>query len=136
MYDKALLFATEKHKGQKRKDGEDYINHCIRVAYQSSDDTNRTIAVLHDTLEDTDTTYQELVDAFGYGVAEGVVILSKSKEMSYLDYILRIAHCGSLDLMSIKFYDLRDNLNGATGTLRDKYMLAEHILVNSILNTK
>ena len=65
---KALTFAAEKHKNQRRKDEEasPYINHPISLAtilLNEADikDINVLIgAVLHDTIEDTETTFEEL----------------------------------------------------------------------------
>lgn len=77
-YDKDLIqaidFAAEKHKNQKRKDKNStpYINHPIRVMklikdYSASSLDRKVIigALLHDVLEDTNTTDQELIDRFG-----------------------------------------------------------------------
>ena len=60
--DEVLRFAKEKHKGQKRDDGQEYITHPIRVAkiiydYKAKYSSNKEVliaaALLHDTLEDT-----------------------------------------------------------------------------------
>ncbi|MEO5690876.1 MAG: HD domain-containing protein, partial [Candidatus Saccharimonadales bacterium] len=82
----AIDFATEKHKGQKRKSGEPYISHPIAVAAVLIDwgmDIDTVIAgVLHDTLEDTKTTFDEIETDFGHDVAflvEGVSKVSKAR---------------------------------------------------------
>ena len=74
MINKAIAFAAEKHKGQKRKyTGEDYIVHPLAVSEivgEITDDKEMLIAaILHDTLEDTDCTFWELLEEFGYSVA-------------------------------------------------------------------
>src|SRR6266545_2112576 len=77
----ATQFAAEKHAGQKRKGtaGEPYVNHVIEVSAliaRSSDvlDTNLIIAgLLHDTIEDTGVTAQELEQRFGRDVASLVL---------------------------------------------------------------
>jgi len=69
----ALLFAAEKHKDQRRKgaDASPYINHPIAVAFYLTKYTDvldvhvMVAAILHDTLEDTKTTTQEIEDKFG-----------------------------------------------------------------------
>jgi len=76
----AMLFAAQRHTDQRRKGarGEPYVNHCAEVAaliarHTDGDNTDAICAgLLHDTIEDTGTTYEELVSAFGEGVA-GVV---------------------------------------------------------------
>lgn len=73
MYEKALSFATKKHGGQFRKYTEEpYITHPVAVADKFKDDTQRTIAVLHDVVEDTDATFTEIRELFGDEVAIGV----------------------------------------------------------------
>lgn len=74
--DEVLKFATKKHEGQLRKNGEEYITHPIKVAtlVKLFKDTKNSeflmaCALLHDVLEDTDTSYVELVRNFGDEVA-------------------------------------------------------------------
>ena len=85
--EEVLRFATEKHKGQKRDDGRDYITHPIRVAkivekFKAGKSVNKNVliagALLHDTLEDTYTSYKELVDKFGDVVASLVLELTNA----------------------------------------------------------
>ena len=83
----AVRFATKKHEGQMRESGESYINHPLRVAdlvVQFKGKSHRmdelyAAAVLHDTLEDTDTGVNELSENFGYLVALLVVELTTDK---------------------------------------------------------
>ena len=69
----AIDYATEKHAGQKRKSGEPYINHPLAVAeilIEWGMDIDTVVAgVLHDTVEDTDATLDELESLFGRDVA-------------------------------------------------------------------
>jgi guanosine-3',5'-bis(diphosphate) 3'-pyrophosphohydrolase len=84
---KAALFAAEKHSGQRRKGAaaEPYINHLLEVAELvsstlSEPDTNLVVAaLLHDTIEDTGVTNEELVHAFGPDVANLVVEVTDDK---------------------------------------------------------
>jgi GTP diphosphokinase / guanosine-3',5'-bis(diphosphate) 3'-diphosphatase len=74
---KALAFAAHKHRDQRRKDAEasPYINHPIALADVLVNEGGVTdyevlcAALLHDTVEDTATTHEELVDAFGSRIA-------------------------------------------------------------------
>ena len=77
----AIAFAADKHRRQRRKDAEasPYINHPIALARVLTVEAGLTdpillaAAVLHDTLEDTETTYEELRERFGDAVASVVL---------------------------------------------------------------
>ena len=82
--EKAYYFAQKKHEGQVRKSGEPFFSHPTEVAFilaQKKMDTETIAAgLLHDVLEDTDTTYEELEKEFGKEIAflvEGVTKLHK-----------------------------------------------------------
>ncbi len=85
----ALRFAAQKHSRQRRKDSEatPYINHPIAVAEvlarvgRITDLAGLQAAVLHDTIEDTQTTVQELVEGFGEEVSVLVQELSDNKSL-------------------------------------------------------
>ena len=83
---RAEIFAQEKHKGQLRKDGTPYILHPLRVSgivkkFKKSHKIDELIAaaILHDTLEDTDTGVSELRENFGEIVTLLVVELTSDK---------------------------------------------------------
>ena len=82
---KAYDFAKEKHGDQLRKSGEPYIIHPVQVAYTLADlgmdDNTICAALLHDVLEDTSATYDDLVKEFNEEVAymvDGVTKLRKT----------------------------------------------------------
>ena len=82
----AIDYATEKHTGQKRKSGEPYINHPLAVAgilIEWGMDIDTVVAgVLHDTVEDTDATLDDLESLFGRDVAflvDGVTKVSQAR---------------------------------------------------------
>lgn len=103
MYKLALKIATQAHKGQFRKDGvTPYISHPIRVAQQFKDDYRKTIAVLHDVLEDTD---QDL-SMFPKKVTDVLKILTKKGD--YFSYIKKISE--NEIATQIKIADILDNL--------------------------
>jgi (p)ppGpp synthase/HD superfamily hydrolase len=86
---KALRVATKAHKGQFRKSGGEYIDHPKEVArfvqkFKKSNNLSALIqaAYLHDTIEDTDTTYADLVKQFGALVADMVQELTTDKAAS------------------------------------------------------
>ncbi len=85
----AISFAAQKHTAQKRKgaDGQPYINHPLEVANLLAnvgkvDDYDILIAaVLHDTIEDTNTTKEDIAKLFGIQVAEMVLELTDDKSL-------------------------------------------------------
>ena len=89
---KAFKFAKEKHSNQFFTDGSGtpYFEHCKRVCrnlfkYASGEldkvDILQATALLHDTLEDTDTCYDELLNEFGKEIADNVAALTKNDEL-------------------------------------------------------
>ncbi len=85
--DKAFLYAYQKHKGQKRASGESYIIHPINVAkivnHFYLDDNSLIAALLHDILEDTDTSPKEIEEEFGKDVLFLVDSLTKIGKIEY-----------------------------------------------------
>ena len=73
VFEKAVFFAFNAHSGQLRKDGSIYILHPLEVATIAGSMTNDTdilsAAVLHDTVEDTDVTADEILSEFGERIA-------------------------------------------------------------------
>ena len=88
---KATHFAAEKHRNQRRKDAAEtpYINHPITVAetlriHGVMDEDILVAALLHDTIEDTDTTAREISEVFGKGVLELVLEMTDDKSLPKL----------------------------------------------------
>ena len=85
---KAYNFAAEHHKGQKRMSGEDYIIHPLNVAYiladLQMDDSTICAALLHDVVEDTDVTNEDIVKNFGEEIAEMVAGVTKLSKIQYV----------------------------------------------------
>ena len=85
----AIAFAAEKHRNQRRKDADasPYINHPIALAHLLAttggidDIVVLRAAVLHDTIEDTETTFDELAERFGVQVAQVVAELTDDKAL-------------------------------------------------------
>lgn len=110
LYDTALEIATKAHKGQKDKAGQDYILHPIRVAERCKDPRAKIIALLHDTIEDTDVTADYLRSAgFPEEIIEGVLAVTKHEGESYEAFVSRAAKnpLGK----EVKIADLEDNMD-------------------------
>lgn len=87
LYTDALVFAIEAHKNQVRKDKKPYIAHPLSVAIElaknGGDDDLISAGLLHDTIEDTTVSYDELEDAFGEAVARLVSGDTEDKKLSW-----------------------------------------------------
>ncbi|WP_461246235.1 HD domain-containing protein [Treponema sp. R6D11] len=91
----ALRFAEEKHAGQLRDDGNPYFKHIedvVSILGESGSGFEEILVAgaLHDTLEDTNATYEEIKDKFGEETADVVKLLTRTKGEKYDDYIKRI----------------------------------------------
>ena len=119
---KALDFAASKHQAQRRKNGDiPYINHPIGVARilwedgEVRDPATLAAALLHDTVEDTDTTPSELSAEFGEHVAQIVAEVTDDKSLPKIERKRKqVEHArhASVEARLVKFgdklYNLRD----------------------------
>ena len=105
---KALRLAYQKHLGQYDKSNIPYIFHPMHVAEQMDDENSVVVALLHDVMEDTDTTEQELADlGFNEEIINALKILTKPRNMEYLEYIKEV---NKNDLAKkVKLADLKHN---------------------------
>ena len=140
----AVVLATERHRGQKRLDGEDYINHLIRVHgsvcnFKDFIESNVcSVAMLHDILEDTDTSYNELKRLFGRDIAVSVALLTRIETIPYDVYVNLIKVSNDQDAIKVKIADLQDNLSTINGIpdeekrerLKKRYEKALKVLIN------
>ena len=109
LYDKALQIAVRAHKGQKDKAGHDYILHPIRVSERCDDPRAKIVALLHDTIEDTDVTADYLrEEGFTEEIVEAVLAVTRREGEEYNDYVRRAAQ-NELGRM-VKRADLEDNM--------------------------
>lgn len=149
---KALEFAREKHKGQMRKNNTpvEYITHPINVANLVKKYANNAVniddlvssAYLHDTLEDTNTTYEELICNFGNIISNLVKELTNNdvlkKEMGKTKYLsMKMANM-SEDALIIKLCDRLDNVSSLYDTNKafiDKYLRETISILNYIINS-
>jgi len=119
---KALAFAAYKHKDQRRKGKEasPYINHPIEVAeilvnYGVTDTVTLLGAILHDTIEDTQTTLEELEMLFGREIRVLVFELTDDKRLPKHDRKrLQIEHAPNLS-QSAKLIKIADKISNVRG---------------------
>lgn len=123
---KATAFAANKHRDQRRKDADasPYINHPIAlcdILVNEGDIANTDVicaAMLHDTIEDTDTTEAELIAVFGNKIASIVMEVTDDKSLPKLErkrlqveHAHSISHDAKLVKLADKIANLRDILN-------------------------
>ena len=89
--EKALEIAKRAHEGQTDKSGVPYIEHPIRVAESVHGDIDKATAYLHDVIEDTDVTAEDLrKEGIPECVVEAVEVLTHGEKENYYDYIRRV----------------------------------------------
>lgn len=109
---KALLLIEKIFNNKFDKANKPYINHLKRVASSFQDEERYTISLLHDTLEDTSITYNDLLNlGFKEKYLDCLVLLTKTNNTSYEDYIDRIITSNDSSAMDVKLADLKDNMN-------------------------
>ena len=93
-FEKAIEFIKQKHSGQKRKQGTPYYTHPVAVAELLKEKgfslEYQIAGLFHDLLEDTDSTYEELVVLSNEEVAEAVRLVTKEKGYDMDEYMRRI----------------------------------------------
>lgn len=147
----AYLFAKQKHEGQFRKDGSAYIHHPIKVAelinkyFSNHPKINEliTAAYLHDVVEDTDTTIDEIKQKFEEYVASlvnGVTNDKKQKNvMGKTNYLCNKMLNMNEDVLNLKLCDRLANvldLNNANQDFVEKYEIETTIILNYLLTNK
>lgn len=87
---KAMQLAYRAHHGQSDYNGVPYIFHPIHLAEQMQEEITCTIALLHDVVEDTDVTLEELKEQFPAAVTDAVALMTHDKSVDYFDYVRAI----------------------------------------------
>lgn len=87
---KAMIIAYNAHMNQIDKAGIPYIYHPVHLAEQMNTETECIVALLHDVVEDTEITFEQLEKEFPSEVIEILKLLTHSKDVEYMDYIMEI----------------------------------------------
>jgi (p)ppGpp synthase/HD superfamily hydrolase len=109
--EKAIEIATQAHKGQKDKSGAPYILHLIRVMEKGKNETERICGILHDLVEDTSWTFEELEnEGFSLEIIEVLKLVTKEfEDEEYSHFMQRVIK--NKTAISVKLNDLRDNMD-------------------------
>jgi len=106
----AIAIAVGAHHGQKDRNGAPYILHPLRVMARVDTDAEKTVAILHDVVEDTGWTFEQLAkEGFPNEILEPLKCVTKREGENYEDFVKRSA---SNELARrVKLADLEDNMD-------------------------
>jgi hypothetical protein len=122
--EKALQIAAQAHAGQKDKDSQPYILHPLRVMAGVQGEEAQIVAVLHDVIEDTTVTLDDIRQAgFAETVLAALLLVTHRKEEPYADYVVR---CKPNPIArQVKLADLRENSRLERALLRPHRLQAD-----------
>jgi len=105
---KAMKFAYQAHQGQTDKSGLPYIYHPMHIAEQMEDESTTVCALLHDVVEDTHYTLEDLIkQGYPSEIIEALSLLTHNKDISYMDYVRKIK--SNKIASTVKLADLQHN---------------------------
>lgn len=131
MVAKARAWAVKAHAGQKDKAGQDYFKAHVTVVAESvkGDPIAEAVAFLHDTVEDTSVTIEDIRTGFPKEVADAVSTLTHSKGISYAEYLWYVQQ--NSIAVKVKLSDLRSKPGSLTlqlkGTWKEPENTSGHI---------
>lgn len=135
LLEKAEMLATLAHFGQVDKAGAPYIEHPIRVAAMVEGIDAKIVALLHDTVEDTTVTLEQLGGIFPLHIVEAVEALTKVEGQTYMEAIEKAK---KIPLAAIvKAADIEDHLGPGhekvlTESMIKKYKKAQKVLTTTL----
>lgn len=110
MTKKAIKLMFEKHKDQVDKSGMPYVFHPFHLAEQMDDEETTITALLHDIVEDTDTTFEDLKKlGFSDNVINALKLMTHDKNVDYFEYVKNISK--NPIARKVKIKDLEHNMD-------------------------
>ena len=107
---KAMKLAYSAHHGQTDKSGVPYIFHPARVASGFTSEAEACVAWLHDVVEDTDYTIDDIrSEGFSSAICKALQTMTHDKSIPYMDYVQEIAK--NPISRAVKLADLKDNMD-------------------------
>ena len=104
----ALKISFDAHKNQVDKSGMPYVYHPFHLAEQMDDEYTTCVALLHDVVEDTDITLDDLKkEGFPKEVTDAIVLMTHDDDVPYLEYVAKIKR--NPIATSVKLADLKHN---------------------------
>ena len=110
LLERAIELAVKHHKGQTDKAGKAYILHPLRLMMAVNTDEEKIVAVLHDIVEDTDITLEDLRnEGFSNAIVDAIECVTKIDDEDYDAFIKRISK--NPLAVKVKLADLEDNMD-------------------------
>lgn len=108
MTKKAMKLCFDAHKEQVDKSGLPYVFHPVHLAEQMEDEDSTVVALLHDVVEDSDYTLQDIrAMGFAENILEAIALMTHEPGVDYFDYVRRIRNHSIA--RKVKLADLRHN---------------------------
>ena len=105
---KALKLCFEAHKEQIDKSGMPYVFHPFHLAEQMQSEETTVVALLHDLVEDTDYTIEDLTSmGFGKAITDAIALITHTDGVAYMDYVRKIKN--NPIAKAVKLADLKHN---------------------------
>ena len=105
---KALKLCFEAHKEQVDKSGMPYVFHPFHLAEQMTEEATTVVALLHDVVEDTDISFENLeIQGFSDEILNALKLLAHDKSIPYMDYVAEIKK--NIIATKVKLADLKHN---------------------------
>lgn len=111
MLEEVLLLIERYFNGKVDKSGKPYINHLISVSEQVESQEDKVVALLHDIIEDTNISIEELSKIIPMNLIGRILVLTHSNKDTYDEYINKILNCGDIHVIRIKMADMWHNMN-------------------------
>ena len=116
--EETLRIALAAHEGQKDLDGKPVILHIMAVGAAGKNEVEQKVGILHDIIEDTGMTQDDLrTCGVDEEVLDAVDLLTHKDRDTYEDYIGKLVESGNKTAMRVKLYDLDHNQERASRTL-------------------
>lgn len=136
--ERAIEIAARAHAGQTDKGGHPYILHPLRLMFTLKDRNEQMVAVLHDVIEDTSVTLEELSsEGFSQDILDAVIALTKKEGESRISAAKRAAENAIARV--VKLADVRDNMDLSRIselTDKDRIRIKEYEEVRALLASK
>lgn len=105
---KALRISFEAHKNQTDKSGMPYVYHPFHLAEQMKDEYSTCVALLHDVVEDSETSLNDLIEeGFPKEVTDAIALMTHDERIPYMEYVAAIKNNPIARM--VKLADLRHN---------------------------